>query len=78
LNVIDAPTRMAKQSHELLNLPGSLVELETKIQELEDKLGNAELLNVWAGSSEVKAILCVQVALGFLYEAAVDVMQQKA
>lgn len=45
--------RTAEQRHELLDLPRSLVELETKIQGLADELGNAELLNMRAGSSEL-------------------------
>lgn len=45
--------RTTEQRHELLDLPRSLVELETKIQGLADELGNAILLNMRAGSSEL-------------------------
>ncbi|EGG07536.1 uncharacterized protein MELLADRAFT_105774 [Melampsora larici-populina 98AG31] len=79
INAANAPIRTAEQRHELLDLPASLVALETKVQELADELGNAELLTARQGTTNrVKAILSVQVALGFLYEAAVDAIQQKA
>ncbi|EGF99401.1 uncharacterized protein MELLADRAFT_68613 [Melampsora larici-populina 98AG31] len=79
MNAVNAAIRTAEQRHELLDLPASLVALEVQIQAVADKLGNAELLNARRGTSvRVKAILSVQVALGFLYEAAVDVIQQKA
>ncbi|EGF99350.1 uncharacterized protein MELLADRAFT_112798 [Melampsora larici-populina 98AG31] len=79
LNAMKVPVRTAEQREDLLNLPRSLVALESKIQELADELGNAELLNNRQGSTvRVKAILSIQVALGFLYEAAVDLMQENA
>ncbi|EGG06927.1 uncharacterized protein MELLADRAFT_106366 [Melampsora larici-populina 98AG31] len=79
MNAGNAPIRTAEQRHELLDLPASLVALEAQIQAVADELGNAELLNARRGSNvRVKAMLSVQVALGFLYEAAMDVIQQRA
>ncbi|EGG06446.1 uncharacterized protein MELLADRAFT_74855 [Melampsora larici-populina 98AG31] len=79
MNAANAEIRTAEQRHELLDLPASLVALEVQIQNVADELGNAELLNVRRGTTDrVKAILGIQVALGFLYEAAMDVIQQKA
>ncbi|EGG02525.1 uncharacterized protein MELLADRAFT_66337 [Melampsora larici-populina 98AG31] len=79
MNAGSAAIRTAEQRHELLNLPASLVALEAQIQAVADELGNAELLNARRGSNvRVKAMLSVQVVLGFLYEAAMDVIQQRA
>ncbi|EGG08268.1 uncharacterized protein MELLADRAFT_62087 [Melampsora larici-populina 98AG31] len=79
MNAANAPIRTAEQRHELLDLPASLVALEEQIQAVADELGNAELLVARRGTDvRLKANFTVQVALGSLYEAAVDVIQQKA
>ncbi|EGF97141.1 uncharacterized protein MELLADRAFT_114562 [Melampsora larici-populina 98AG31] len=79
LNATNAEIRTAEQRNELLDLPGSLASLEAKMQEVAEELGNTELLNVRRrGNDRVKAVMTVQVALGFLYEAKFDVIQQFA
>ncbi|EGG04810.1 uncharacterized protein MELLADRAFT_108173 [Melampsora larici-populina 98AG31] len=79
MNAANAEIRTAEQRNELLDLPASLVALEVQIQNVADELGNAELLRARRGTDiRLKAILSVQVALGFLYEAAVGVIQEQA
>ncbi|EGF97887.1 uncharacterized protein MELLADRAFT_69702 [Melampsora larici-populina 98AG31] len=82
LNALDATNaeiRTVEQRNELLDLPRSLVLLEQKIQLLADEVGYTELINVRRGpDAQVKSVLAVQVALGFLYEAKFDVIQQVA
>ncbi|EGF98558.1 uncharacterized protein MELLADRAFT_113453 [Melampsora larici-populina 98AG31] len=82
MNEIDAGNaaiRTAEQRQELLGLPRSLANLEVKMQEVAQELGNAEVVNVRHGTdARVKGALAVQVAMGFLYEAKWDVMQQQS
>ncbi|KAH9815796.1 hypothetical protein DFH28DRAFT_1082087 [Melampsora americana] len=78
MDAAHAPMRTAEQRNELLALPRTLANLELKIQEVADEVGNTELLNVRRrGNDQVKAVLTVQVALGFLYEAKFGADQQQ-
>ncbi|EGF97521.1 uncharacterized protein MELLADRAFT_114276 [Melampsora larici-populina 98AG31] len=78
MDVANAPIRTAEQRNELLALPRTLAELEQKIQEVADEVGNNELLNVRRGTdNRLKAVVTVQVALGFLYEAKFGAEQQQ-
>lgn len=49
LDAIHAPIRTQEQRHELIDLPRSLANLEARIQEVAQELGNAELLNARRG-----------------------------
>ncbi|EGG01013.1 uncharacterized protein MELLADRAFT_67295 [Melampsora larici-populina 98AG31] len=87
---------MAEHRNDLFDLPRSLANLEAKVQELAQELGNAELANAQRGGGrysiiiidfgevkplpddQMKAIMTVQVSMGFLYEAKYDVIQQRA
>ncbi|EGF97833.1 uncharacterized protein MELLADRAFT_69740 [Melampsora larici-populina 98AG31] len=74
IDAAHVPVRTAQQRNDLLALPRTLADLEQKIQEVADEVGNTELLNVRGnvprrGDDRLKAVLTVQVALGFLYEA---------
>ncbi|EGG06564.1 uncharacterized protein MELLADRAFT_86399 [Melampsora larici-populina 98AG31] len=78
MDAANDPIRTAEQRNALLDLPRTLVELEEKIQEVADEVGNTELLNARRrGNDRVKAVLTVQVALGFLYEAKFGAEQQQ-
>ncbi|EGG02946.1 uncharacterized protein MELLADRAFT_109712 [Melampsora larici-populina 98AG31] len=79
LNPANAAIRTGEQRHDVLDLPASLANLEAKVQEVADELGNTELYNVRRGTTNrIKAVLTVQVALAALYEAKFDVIQQRA
>ncbi|KAH9823013.1 hypothetical protein DFH28DRAFT_1078159 [Melampsora americana] len=76
INAGNAPIRTAQQRHQLLRLPNSLALLEQQMQRVVEDLGNSELLNVRHGT--VTSAITVQVAMGLLYEAKFDVVQQQA
>ncbi|EGG08671.1 uncharacterized protein MELLADRAFT_104868 [Melampsora larici-populina 98AG31] len=79
MNAANAAIRTAEHRHDLLDLPRSLVNLEAKVQEVADELGNTELLNVRHRSNDrVKSAVTVQVALAMLYKAKFDEIQQQA
>ncbi|EGG10907.1 uncharacterized protein MELLADRAFT_59853 [Melampsora larici-populina 98AG31] len=82
LDAAHVPVRTAEQRNALLALPRTLVDLEQKIQEVADEVGNTELLNIrrhvrQRGIDQIKAVLTVQVTLGFLYEAKFGAYQQQ-
>ncbi|KAH9822477.1 hypothetical protein DFH28DRAFT_881650 [Melampsora americana] len=75
----NVPIRTVEHRNHLLNLPRSLANLEAKVQELAEELGNAELVHAQrGGNNRIKALLTVQVSMGFLYEAKYDVVQHRA
>ncbi|KAH9820009.1 hypothetical protein DFH28DRAFT_1079904 [Melampsora americana] len=79
LNAGNAPIRTAHQRQELLRLPNSLALLEQQMQRVVEDLGNTHLLNVQHGTNaRVTAAITIQVAMGLLYEAKFDVVQQQA
>ncbi|EGF97296.1 uncharacterized protein MELLADRAFT_70083 [Melampsora larici-populina 98AG31] len=79
MNATNAPIRTFEQRNDLLRLPMSLASLEKKVHELAEEFGNTELWNARKKTdNRLKAALTVQVALGFLYEAKYDAIQQVA
>ncbi|EGG09457.1 uncharacterized protein MELLADRAFT_61153 [Melampsora larici-populina 98AG31] len=79
MNPANAAIRTVEHWHDLLDLPRSLANLEAKVQEVAEELGNTELLNVkHRDNDRVKSATTVSVALGLLYEAKFGVIQQHA
>lgn len=79
LNPRNVQLRTAEQRAEVHGLANSLASLEERIHEVAHELGNTQLRRIGqAPDDQIKALLVVQVAMGSLYEAKFDVIQQSA
>ncbi|EGG02720.1 uncharacterized protein MELLADRAFT_66143 [Melampsora larici-populina 98AG31] len=58
LDAIHAPIRTQQQRDDLLNLPTSLANLEIKIQDLAEELGNTQLVNARRGDGLYALFIC--------------------